>query len=149
MRLVAAFFGDIKGFFVEVGANDPHERSQTWHLEQAGWTGVLVEPQPDLAGKLRADAQGQGLRGRLFVAGQCRPVRCRCMSRVRCRRSTASAWRRAPTPETVIEVPVRTLDNILDEAQAPAADSIFCRSMSKAMSSKCCAASISRAGGRG
>jgi len=54
MRLVAAFFGDIKGFFVEVGANDPRERSQTWHLEQAGWTGLLIEPQPDLAAKLRA-----------------------------------------------------------------------------------------------
>ena len=49
MRLVAAFFGDIKGFFVEVGANDARERSQTWHLEQAGWTGLLMEPQPDLA----------------------------------------------------------------------------------------------------
>ena len=54
MRLVAAFFGDIKGFFVEVGANDPRKRSQTWHLEQAGWTGILIEPQPDLARELRA-----------------------------------------------------------------------------------------------
>ena len=54
MQLVAAFFGDIKGFFVEVGANDPRERSQTWHLEQAGWTGILIEPQPDLARELRA-----------------------------------------------------------------------------------------------
>ena len=54
MRLVGAFFGDIKGYFVEVGANEPRERSQTWFLEQAGWTGVLVEPQPDLAVQLRA-----------------------------------------------------------------------------------------------
>ena len=44
MRLVGAFFGDIKGYFVEVGANEPRERSQTWFLEQAGWTGVLVAP---------------------------------------------------------------------------------------------------------
>ena len=40
MRLVAAFFGNMKGYFVEVGANDPREGSQTWHLEQAGWTGI-------------------------------------------------------------------------------------------------------------
>ena len=53
MRLVAAFFRGNEGYFVEVGANDPHERSQTWHLEQAGWTGVLIEPQPDLAARLR------------------------------------------------------------------------------------------------
>ena len=38
---MAAFFGNIKGYYVEVGANDPRERSQTWHLEQQGWTGVL------------------------------------------------------------------------------------------------------------
>lgn len=33
------------GFFVEVGANDPEYRSQTWLLEQKGWKGVLIEPQ--------------------------------------------------------------------------------------------------------
>jgi len=32
------------GFFVEVGANDPHNGSQTWLLEQRGWRGILVEP---------------------------------------------------------------------------------------------------------
>jgi hypothetical protein len=34
------------GFFVEVGANEPRHGSQTWQFEQAGWNGVLVEPQP-------------------------------------------------------------------------------------------------------
>ena len=48
--LVREFFGgEASGYFVEVGANHPTQGSQTWHLEQAGWTGVLVEPQPDLA----------------------------------------------------------------------------------------------------
>jgi FkbM family methyltransferase len=41
---VRAFLGD-RGFFVEVGANQPTTMwSQTWHLEQAGWKGILVEP---------------------------------------------------------------------------------------------------------
>jgi FkbM family methyltransferase len=118
MRLVAAFFGDGKGFFVEVGANDPRERSQTWHLEQAGWAGVLIEPQPDLADKLRAmrtakvfavacsspDHAGRTLP--LHVAG---PL------------SSLNRERMAPgaTPKTVIEVPVRTLDSVLTEAGAP------------------------------
>ncbi len=48
-RLIAEFFGERTGYFVEVGANEPRLRSQTFHLEQKGWTGVLVEPQPDLA----------------------------------------------------------------------------------------------------
>ena len=39
------FFGHrAEGYFVEVGANDPQNGSQTWLLEQRGWTGLLVEP---------------------------------------------------------------------------------------------------------
>jgi hypothetical protein len=68
MRLVAAFFGNIKGYFVEVGANDPRERLPTWRLEQAGWTGVLIEPQPDLAAKLRASRKARSSRLSLLLA---------------------------------------------------------------------------------
>src|SRR5580693_1238794 len=53
-RLKSEFFGpQPKGFFVEVGANEPQRMSQSWQFEQAGWTGVLVEPQPDLVEQLR------------------------------------------------------------------------------------------------
>lgn len=114
-RLVATFFGDHKGYFVEVGANEPQLRSQTWHLEQAGWAGVLVEPQPDLADKLRgarrakifavacSSAENAGRTLRLHVAG---PL------------SSLDRGRMAPgaKPEIAIEVPVRTLDSILEEA---------------------------------
>ncbi len=34
------------GTFVEVGANHPTIRSQSWFLENHGWTGVLIEPNP-------------------------------------------------------------------------------------------------------
>ncbi len=37
-----------QGVFVEVGANHPTVDNQTWFLEQRGWSGVLVEPNPDL-----------------------------------------------------------------------------------------------------
>jgi FkbM family methyltransferase len=118
-QLIAAFFGGRRGFFVEVGANEPYVRSQSWHLEKSGWTGILVEPQPDLAHELEAkrsakvfatacsspDRAGQKLP--LHVAG---PL------------SSLNRERMAPgaAPETVIEVPIRTLDNILEEAGAPA-----------------------------
>lgn len=118
MRLVAAFFGDTKGYFVEVGANDPRERSQTWHLEQAGWKGVLIEPQPDLAAELRnrrkanvfgvacSSPENAGRVLPLHVAG---PL------------SSLNRQRMAPgsTPEGVINVPVRTLDAVLEEAGTP------------------------------
>lgn len=45
-ELVWEYFGRRReGFFVEVGANDPQGGSQTWLLEQNGWSGLLVEPQ--------------------------------------------------------------------------------------------------------
>lgn len=118
MRLVAAFFGSVKGYFVEVGANDPRERSQTWLLEQSGWTGVLIEPQPDLAAELRArrsskvfafacsSPENAGRELPLHVAG---PL------------SSLDRRRMAPgaTPERIINVPIRTLDSILAEAGTP------------------------------
>jgi FkbM family methyltransferase len=43
------------GTFLEIGANDPVLLSQTWHLAQLGWMGVLVEPIPELADRLRLE----------------------------------------------------------------------------------------------
>src|SRR5262245_42846918 len=54
-RLVFEYFKKRPwGFFVEVGANHPTRRSQTWFLEQKGWKGLLVEPNPVLCEQLRA-----------------------------------------------------------------------------------------------
>jgi FkbM family methyltransferase len=53
-ELVRTFLGDEPGVFVEVGANGPIHKSQTWRLEQDGWTGLLVEPLAECASELRA-----------------------------------------------------------------------------------------------
>jgi FkbM family methyltransferase len=118
-RMVREFFGAAReGFFVEVGANEPVERSQTWHLEQLGWTGVLIEPQPDLAVELvkarRAmvfpvacsSPEDAGSTMTLHVAGP--------LSSLRREKMAAGS-----KPQAVIEVPVRTLNDILEEAHAP------------------------------
>jgi FkbM family methyltransferase len=119
-ELVREFFGGQRsGFFVEVGANDPQYASQTWHLEQLGWSGILIEPQPDLAERLRRTRSAKvfavacsspgnaGERMRLHVAGAL---------------SSLDRDRMAPgaEPEAVIDVPIRTLDDVLADAQAPA-----------------------------
>jgi FkbM family methyltransferase len=119
-ELVREFFrGARDGFFVEVGANRPRDASQTWHLEQLGWRGVLIEPQPDLAEDLRharsaqvfavacSSPENAGRRMRLHVAGAL---------------SSLDRERMAPgaQAERVIDVPVRTLDEVLREARAPA-----------------------------
>jgi|TARA_B110000196_G_C21109690_1_gene647104 FkbM family methyltransferase len=52
--LIRKYLGDSVGYFVEVGANDPFSLSQTWHLAQVGWSGILVEPIPELCKELRS-----------------------------------------------------------------------------------------------
>src|ERR1043165_3530208 len=44
-----------EGIFVEVGACRPRLGSQSWFLEEQGWRGVLIEPQPSLARELRIE----------------------------------------------------------------------------------------------
>jgi FkbM family methyltransferase len=56
--LVRAFFGGAPGYYVDVGANDPVIDSQTHHLEGLGWTGLLIEPDPDCARRLREQRCG-------------------------------------------------------------------------------------------
>jgi FkbM family methyltransferase len=36
------------GVFVEVGAHDGIELSNTYYFEQCGWTGLVIEPNPDV-----------------------------------------------------------------------------------------------------
>jgi hypothetical protein len=57
-QLVQAFFGGKPGFYVDVGANDPVLDSQSQHLEALGWTGLLVEPDPDCCELLRRHRTG-------------------------------------------------------------------------------------------
>lgn len=55
-ELVQLFFGKSnEGYFLDIGANHPKNSSQTWHLEQKGWRGVLVEPIAELCEQLRQD----------------------------------------------------------------------------------------------
>jgi FkbM family methyltransferase len=55
-ELVWQFFDRQRdGFFLDIGANDPKDSSQTWLLEQQGWRGILVEPQAALCARLRQE----------------------------------------------------------------------------------------------
>jgi FkbM family methyltransferase len=119
-ELVQEFFSDTRsGFFVEVGANRPRQASQTWHLEQRGWTGILVEPQPDLADELR-----RARSAKVFAAACSSPANAgRHMPlHVAGALSSLDPERMAPgaVAQQIIEVPARTLDDILREARAPA-----------------------------
>lgn len=118
-RLVREFFGArATGFFVEVGANEPEEGSQSWHLEQAGWSGVLVEPQPDLAEKLRRQRTA-----RVYPVACSSPERAGTVMHLHVAGPFSSfspdLMVTGVRSEAGIDVPVRTLDEILAEEHAP------------------------------
>lgn len=118
-RLVREFFGGTEpGFFVEVGANHPTLNSQTWHLEQAGWTGVLIEPQPDLAAFLVTSRSAQ-----VFAVACSSPDKAGGQLPLHVAGPLSSLEQEQMVPgaksEYTIMVPVRTLDDILEEADAP------------------------------
>jgi len=119
-RLKAEFFGPMApGFFVEVGANEPHRGSQSWQFEQAGWAGVLVEPQPALAERLRRQR-----RARVVAAACSSPGNAGRAMTLHVSGPHSSLNRELAVTGVVaqaeIEVPVRTLDDILEQANAPA-----------------------------
>ena len=59
-ELIRQFFGNKpSGFFVDVGANEPVHLSQSWHLEQLGWDGIMIEPLPAYCEQLRAQRRGR------------------------------------------------------------------------------------------
>jgi FkbM family methyltransferase len=106
------------GFFVEVGANDPVTESQTFHLEQIGWTGILVEPLPELAGELRERRKAM-----VFEAACSSPQRAGGTMTLHVAGAFSSFDPKLAVtgvrPERTIDVPVKTLDQILEEGQAP------------------------------
>jgi FkbM family methyltransferase len=118
-ELKAAFLAATpRGFFVDVGANAPRQGSQTWTLEQDGWSGVLVEPQPDLADALRRERAAKvyavacsnpanaGQTLTFYLAGNHSSL-------------MADFYQAGARREGTITVPVMTLDQVLEDAGAP------------------------------
>ena len=121
--LLHAFFGDSPhGIFVDVGANDPFQGSTSWPLEQVGWSGILIEPIPHLA-------------KRLTESRTSRVFNCACSSRENASKtktlhvhSVNPGWSSFHKDESPwlgddfqeIQVDVRTLDEVLEEAEIPA-----------------------------
>ncbi len=120
------------GYFVEAGANDGYTQSNTYWLERfRGWSGLLVEPMPELHALCREERPGATVvQAALVPAGHPDPtVTMRfadLMSTVvgehedrsRTALGTVTGWR--DPYETA--VPARTLSALLDEIGAPEVD---------------------------
>ena len=100
--------------FVDLGVNHPTESNQTWFLEQQGWTGLLVEPNPDLAKSLRE----QRPKSKTVQVAVGRPEQ---VGEVELQMGLASGHSALnPAYDTVltgqsVRLPLRTLDSILTE----------------------------------
>jgi FkbM family methyltransferase len=124
------------GFFVEAGANDGYDQSNTYHLErQHGWTGLLVEAVPELCALAAAErprsrvvncalvASGEEGTEVLVRYGGLRSV----VAGTHGSEANDRAWVE-PAFDLGLEdaysvtVPARTLSSLLDEMQAPEVD---------------------------
>lgn len=122
------------GFYVEAGANNGFKQSNTYFFEKRrGWRGVLVEPVPWLA----EECQLNRPRSRVYAAALVPSGYAGATIQLDFSDLTSSvsgafadeAFRRdhqrhgleiqAIGPHHSLEVPARTLQSILDEAQAP------------------------------
>jgi FkbM family methyltransferase len=123
------FAGKRGGFFVDVGAYDGVNLSNSFHFEQLGWTGVLVEPDPDNAARCRDSRPGS----RTF---QCAVVDSPDITEITFHQVTDAgvfsttnlsddhARRLANMGRSArsFQVAARTLDSILSEVDAPPID---------------------------
>lgn len=118
------------GYFVEAGGNDGYTQSNTYWLERfRGWRGLLVEPMPDLAEEAEIERpKSTVVQAALVPADHPEPtVRMTfgdLMTVVKGIRDDEDEWTGAGLTlgwrdPYEVEVPARTLSDILDEVGAP------------------------------
>ncbi|MBE7497003.1 MAG: FkbM family methyltransferase [Verrucomicrobiaceae bacterium] len=134
-RKLAALLPRRNGFFVEAGANDGIDQSNTYYLERfRGWQGLLIEPFPHLAALCRSvrtrsstvccalgPPEKAGTVVRLRHAGLMSHVEGAMgdeEGEIR-RASQGQAAQGMPVHEWMVEAPVRTLTQVLDDAGVP------------------------------
>jgi FkbM family methyltransferase len=131
------YLGFDGGFFVEAGANDGYDQSNTYYLERVrGWRGLLVEPVPFLLREAVRERPRSRVVGCALVAPDYTEptVRLRygglmtTLAGARGSEEADRAWVQPAhafvqeEPEHELVAPARTLSSLLDEAGAPPVD---------------------------
>ena len=116
------------GTFVEAGAHDGYTQSNTYFLERfRGWSGVLIEPIPELSAlcsrrRRRSKVLGCALVGDDFHGSQVTLHFGDLMSTTGDRAHAAEGLATAGRSAYEVEVPARTLTAALTEAASPPVD---------------------------
>jgi FkbM family methyltransferase len=107
-----------RGVFVEAGANDGVQQSNTYYLERIRhWTGLLIEPVPDMAKRARKHRSSPVVNAALVAAGYQEPT---IQIQASGLTSMVPGSRDDHHPELgsdqlTVDVPARTLSSLLDE----------------------------------
>jgi FkbM family methyltransferase len=118
------------GFFVEAGANDGVDQSNTYYFEKIrGWQGLLVEPQPEFAAACRRNRRANVVQAALvdgdvpggMVELHCAGLMSTVAGALGSTESTEAHVRaglavQQLTAAAPLRVPARTLSRVLDEA---------------------------------
>ncbi|CAI2719004.1 FkbM family methyltransferase [Nitrospina watsonii] len=118
-ELIRGFFHNRDvGYYVDVGANEPVIGSQTRHLEQLGWEGLLLEPLPHYCELLRQQRKGT------VVQHACSSPENHNKTLTLIVAGGHSTLNRDPIAigthsQETIEVICKTLDSILEDNEAP------------------------------
>lgn len=135
-RRLAEILPDRPGFFVEAGANDGYDQSNTYALARLrGWRGLLVEPIPALYDETVKTRPESEVRNAALVrhghpdetvtmrhGGLMSIVSGARGSEEADRAWVAEAFQLGLEHEYTVEVPARTLDDLLIEVGDPAVD---------------------------
>ena len=126
-RQLVAIIGTEPGYFIEAGANDGYTQSNTYALERVhGWRGLLVEPMPQLAARATASRPASIVRScALAPDTSTRSIRMSFGGLMTSVAGTQAEGWAAPVTELgweesyEVDVPARTLSELLDEVGAP------------------------------
>jgi len=116
-RILLEYFESIgisRGIFLEIGANHPTQLSQTWLLEQNGWTGFLIEPLPEMAAMLTKQRPNSKVFESAVSSAE---KRGQAYLIVKEDQAESELVFDRPTNDCAFQpVPVRTIDDVLSEA---------------------------------
>lgn len=117
------YFGEkTDGYYVEIGAYDGYEWSNTWGLMALGWSGLAVEPNPSMFDQLLQNCSEKITCCKVAVGKNAS-----CLLRISGAISTTSEeqtdiyreceWYSGNEP--MVEVPMVTLNKLLEDMQSP------------------------------
>lgn len=122
------FQGKRRGVCVEVGANNGVDGSTTLHFEEIGWDCILVEPNPALCRAVRARRKAQlfecaasSVSGTAILHVAVGAEQSHAVSALGDERTSAQILKEHGFQTEPVEVALRRLDDILDEAEPAAA----------------------------